>query len=224
MEMASIGAQAPAEGAPHGAQVRFTYENAELQPAKYVLTIDENGAGRFHSEPGAKPPADTASYHPLAQPLDRDIQLTPSTTDRIFATARTQKFFAGSCEEPKTRVAFQGLKQLSYQGPEGSGSCSYNWTKSVPIQKLTATLESIAFTLEEGRRLDLEHKHDRLSLDAEMSVLAEAVKDGRAMEIQTIQPVLNEIINDEAVMDRARIRARKLLDDANSSRASLPNP
>ena len=82
------------------------------------------------------------------------------------------------------------MKQLSYQGPDGNGSCTYNWSKSGAIEKLTTIFESIAFTLEEGRRLAIEHKHDRLALDQELGVLLDAVKDGRALEVQCIQPVL----------------------------------
>jgi hypothetical protein len=153
------------------ARVTFRYENQQLQPAKYTLMIHESGSGEFHSEPGGTAIPDTASYSPLAQPLTRPIQLTPAVAGRVFAVARREKFFAVGCEDTRDKVAFQGAKQLSYEGPDGSGSCSYNWSKLGEIQKLTVTLESIAFTLEEGRRLELEHKHDRLALDAELEML-----------------------------------------------------
>ena len=87
-------------------------------------------------------------------------------------------------------------------------------------QKLTTLFESIAFTLEEGRRLAVEHKHDRLALDAELGELLDAVKEGRALEVQSIQPVLQEIAEDDAVLERARQRAKKLLDAGNTT-ASL---
>jgi hypothetical protein len=216
-------AQSLAEGdsaaTASGAQVGFHYENQQLQPAKYSFVIYENGSGQFHSEPADTPLANTASYEPLARADDRSIQLSRPAVDQIFSAARTQKFFAIPCEA-KDKVAFQGTKKLSYQGPDGSGSCTYNWSKVAAIQKVTYTFESIALTLEEGRRLAVEHKHDRLALDAELGFLLEAVKDGRASEIQTIRPVLQEIAGDEAVLDRARSRAKKLLGDGNST-ASL---
>ena len=219
---ACVGAQSTSVAGPQpgGAQVRFDYENKQLQPAKYSFVIDESGAGHFHSEPGDPPPADTPSYQALAEALDRPVQLSKPVVDQIFSTARVEKFFAIHCEDGKDKIAFQGTKQLSYQGPEGSGSCTYNWSKSAGIEKLTTLFESIAFTLEEGRRLAVEHKHDRLALDAELGNLLTAVKDGRALEVQSIQPVLEEIAEDEAVMDRARQRAKKLLDAGNTT-ASL---
>ena len=213
---------APPATAEHGARVTFNYENQQLQPAKYTMVIFENGTGEFHSEPGSTPLEVTAAYQPLGQPLDRTIQLSRVTTDKVFATAKGQKFFAIACQDDKDKIAFQGTKQLSYKGSDGSGSCTYNWSKIVAIQRITELLESIAFTLEEGRRLELEHKHDRLALDAELDVLLSTVKDGRASEIQNIQPTLQAIADDEEILDRARSRARKLLDEAGGVRAALP--
>jgi hypothetical protein len=214
---ARVQAASPQAG---GAQVRFSYENKQLQPAKYTFVINESGSGHFHSEPGDPPPADTVSYQTLAEPLTRPVQLSKPVVDQIFSIARAEKFFAIQCEDGKNKIAFQGTKQVSYQGPDGSGSCTYNWSKSAAIEKLTATFESIAFTLEEGRRLAVEHKHDRLALDAELGELLTAVKEGRALEVQSIQPVLQEIAEDDTVMDRARQRAKKLLDAGNTT-ASL---
>jgi hypothetical protein len=219
---ACLGAQSasPPGPQPGGARVRFDYENKQLQPAQYTFLIDESGSGHFHSEPGSPPPKDTVSYQSLAEALDRPVQLSKPVVEQIFSSARAEKFFAIRCEDGKDKIAFQGTKQLSYQGPDGSGSCTYNWSKSTAITKLTTIFESIAFTLEEGRRLAVEHKHDRLALDAELGELLNAVKEGRALEVQSIQPVLQEIAEDEAVLDRARQRAKKLLDAGNTT-ASL---
>jgi hypothetical protein len=204
------------------AQVEFRYENPQLQPARYSFVIEEGGTGKFHSEPGLTPPPDTADYHPLPNSLDRSIQLSEAATSEIFATARSQGRFAIGCEDTRNKVAFQGTKQLSYQGADGRGSCTYNWSKYPPIQKLTSLFESIAFTLEEGRRLEVEHKHDRLALDAELGTLVDAVKSGEASEIENIRPVLQAIIDDEATLERAKSRAQKLLGGAEANRAALP--
>lgn len=211
---------APNRASTGAQQVRFTYENQQMQPAKYTFLIDGSGSGHFHSEPGDPPPPDTHSYQHLAEALDRPVQLSKSIVDQIFSTARSEKFFAVPCEDTKHKIAFQGTKELAYQGPDGNGSCTYNWPKSEAVQKLTILFESIAFTLEEGRRLAVEHKHDRLALDSELGALMTALKEGRALEVQSIQPVLQEIADDDAVMDRARQRAKKLLDAGNTT-ASL---
>ncbi len=107
------GASAPMSGA----QVRFEYENKQLQPAKYTFLIDESGSGHFHSEPGNPPPSDTASYQTLAEPLDRPVQISRPVVEQIFSTARGEKLFAITCEDGKNKIAYQGMKQLSYRGP-----------------------------------------------------------------------------------------------------------
>jgi hypothetical protein len=216
----AVGAQKANGTQATNAQVGFSYENKQLQPAKYTFLIEESGAGHFHSQPGEPPPPDTPSYQTLADAQDRPVQLSKPVAEQIFSTARAQKFFAIKCEDGKGKIAFQGTKRLSYEGPDGSGSCTFNWSKSGAIEKLTTLFESIAFTLEEGRRLEVEHKHDRLALDAELGNLLDAVKDGRALEVQSIQPVLQEIAEDDSVLERARMRAKKLLDAGNTT-ASL---
>jgi hypothetical protein len=77
--------------------------------------------------------------------------------------------------------------------------------------KVSDDLIAVAFTLEEGRRLIVEHEHSRLSLDAELEELQDAAKSGRAQQIQNIAPQLEAIAADEKVMERARNRARQLL-------------
>jgi len=72
-------------------------------------------------------------------------------------------------------------------------------------------LESVAFTLEEGRRLDIEVLHDRLGLDAELETLQDAVRDRRALDLANIADQLRAVAGDQRVMDRARKRAMDLL-------------
>jgi hypothetical protein len=55
-------------------------------------------------------------------------------------------------------------------------------------------------------------QHDRLGLDQEMDFLTEAVQDGRAQQVCTIRDILQRLVQDDAVLDRVRKRARSLLD------------
>src|SRR5215469_18245170 len=71
-------------------------------------------------------------------------------------------------------------------------------------------------TVHVGNRLAIEHTHSRLSLDAELQQLEDAVKDRRALEIENIAPELQSIAADPAVMNRARNRARALLNGETS--------
>jgi hypothetical protein len=111
-------------------------------------------------------------------------------------------------------VAYQGTKTLEYTGPEGNGSCVYNWGKNAQINKLTDQFEAMAITLEEGSKLKRQYEHGRLSLDTELEFLDQMVGDGRAIEVENIAPILQTIAGDEAVLKRVQRRARALLEAA----------
>lgn len=197
----------------YGAEVRFTYENPKLQPHKYLIVVEEDGSGHFSSEGGATP-ADGASMSSESQ--DRPIHVSKALRESIFAAARKNRFFAISCDDGGKNIAFQGTKTLAYDGPDGKGSCTYNWSKNPQIEKLTDQFEALAATLDEGSKLERQYEHGRLSLDAEMEVLEQMVRDERAIEIENIAPILKTLAGDEAVLQRVQRRARSLLAQAPS--------
>ncbi len=191
------------------ATVTFHFEDARMQPAKYTITVHEDGTGRFQAEAGPTSPDDTAALPSEGQ--DRPIQITAPTTQRIFATARAKKFFAIACDAGDAHLAFTGKKELEYRGADGHGSCSYNYSKDPKIDWLTTEMQGIAATLEAGRRLEIEHEHGRLSLDAELETLESMAQNGQALELGNIAPQLLAIVKDDAVLQRAQKRARHLL-------------
>ena len=198
------------------AQIRFTYENPKLQPPKYVLTVEEDGSGHFHSEGAGPTDGQSMSSEPLSLPQDRPIHISKALRDAMFAAARKNKLFAISCDDGGKNIAFQGNKTLEYEGPEGKGSCMYNWSKNAQIDKLTDQFEAMAATLDEGSKLEREYEHGRLSLDTEMEILEQMVHDGRAIEVENIAPILQTLAGDEAVLQRVQRRARALLQGAKS--------
>jgi hypothetical protein len=197
-----------AQGAGQG-QIRFTYENPQLQPPKYVVTVGEDGTGHFRSEGGG--PASKDPQNMPGDPQDRPIHISKALRQAMFAAARKNKLFATSCDDGGKNIAFQGSKTLQYEGPEGQGSCTYNWSKSPQIDKLTDQFQAIALTLDEGSKLQREYEHGRLSLDTELEFLEQAVHDGRAIEVENIAPILQTLAGDEAVLQRVQRRARALL-------------
>jgi hypothetical protein len=207
-----VGGPLLAEQGETQAQIRFTYENPKLQPPKYVVTVGEDGSGHFSSEAGAPADGQTIS----SEPQDRPIHISKSLREAMFATARKNKLFAITCDDGGKNIAFQGNKTLQYEGPEGKGSCMYNWSKNAQIDKLTDQFEAIAATLDEGGKLQREYEHGRLSLDAEIEVLDQMVHDGRAIEIENIAPILQTLAGDEAVLQRVQRRAQALLQGAKS--------
>ena len=191
------------------AHIRFTFENSQLQPASYVMDINEDGTGHFNSQPGNATAIDTQGVAPQA--VTTDIKIEEPLRSLLFKTARSHNYFNVACESAKNKVAFTGKKVLQYSGPDGNGSCTFNWSHDQQLMKAADDLVAVAFTLEEGRRLTVEHEHNRLGLDEELEALQDAVKGGRAQQIQNIAPQLQAIASDEKVLERARLRARQLL-------------
>ena len=207
-----IAAPAPAlaQAAPTlgSAHIVFTFEHPQLQPSQYTITFDETGAGRFESKPG---PVSDPSDDVFPTALDRPILLDDALRADLFRYARAHSLFATSCATSRTNLAFTGNKTLSYAGPDGKGSCTFVWAEDPVLARLADQLEAVAFTLEEGRRLDLEVRHDRLGLDAELASLQDAFKDHRASDLPNIADQLHAIADNQQVMDRARKRALALL-------------
>ena len=103
---------------------------------------------------------------------------------------------------------------MTYLGPKGKDSCIYNYSQNKNVAMLTDTFQGIAYTLDEGRRLDFLHRYDRLGLDDEMSNFEAQVKAGGALELGTIAPTLAAIVADMELIERVRVQAEKMLEKA----------
>ena len=194
------------------ATVTFTFANPALEPARYTLVIHENGAGHYHSEPGSAAGGDANGLQQEVE--DRDIVIPVNSLQQIFLVARKQHLFATPCDWKRGKVAFSGTKTLSYQGPEGTGSCSYNYSRVAQIRELTDSLQSIAATLEEGRKLNLLLAHNTLGLEAELTLFSREYEEGHAAGLENIAPVLRQIAASDTVLNHARAQARALLSTA----------
>jgi hypothetical protein len=107
--------------------------------------------------------------------------------------------------------ALQGKNTLRYEGPDGSGGCSFGSAGLPQVYDLADLMTSIASTLEEGARLKLQHQYALLDLDADLEALATRVGEKQAIELENIAPILEKIANDDAVLKRVQRRAKSLL-------------
>ncbi len=196
------------------AEVSFQLERPGLPVPRFTLRVREDGTGSYQAEETDGPADNGAAHYASAKHIDRAMSLTPATVAMIFKTARGLDRFKADCGSKKKNIANTGKKTLRYAGEDGAGSCVYNYSDSKEVAILTDTFLAIANTMDEGRRLEFLHRYDRLGLDAETISLQDQVKDGRALELGTIAPVLTSIAGDMAVMERVRLRAAKLLKQA----------
>jgi hypothetical protein len=204
-------------GAATVPEFQVDYSNPALTPSHWTLMIHPDGSGHFHSDRrgaavgGAEASGQESSREIHAPDVDRDVKVSAEFAENVFQTARQHRLLNSDCES-HLKVAFQGWKKLSYSGPEGMGSCEFNYSKDKEIQALGDSLVAVAGTILEGARLEILLQHDRLGLDNEMEYISEASKDGRLQEIGAIRGILDRLADDPDVMVRVRKRARAMLD------------
>lgn len=194
------------------ASFSFDWPEAEV-PHWFIEVGDETGDtlhGRYDKlEAGAKPSADTK----------RPITVSQATMDRLRAAYKTVA--SGNCETKAKHIAQTGVKHIAYTmaGSDAWSSCTFNYSDDKALMDAAAAFQAIAETMQMGEKLEHTHRFDRLGLDAQIAYFSEDVAAGRAIELQNIAPVLNSIVNDERVIERARRKAARLLQDASSPSA-----
>lgn len=201
----------PLQGEPD-TTLRVEFTNPELSPATWMLVLHPDGSGHFHSERGNAATDPGHGMEPAV--VDRDIQVSGEFAGKVFETVRRHHDLSGAKCDSHMKVAFQGWKTLTYSGPDGSGSCGFNYSRDKEIQALGDSLVAVASTIVEGARLELLLQHDPLGLDHEIEFVQEGSQDGRLQEICAIRGILQKLEEDDAVMERVRRRAGMLLEES----------
>ena len=171
---------APVETQP---VVSFQFQRAGVAVPSYTLQVRQDGTGHYQADVTAGVSSTDSMRVEAAQHIDRSITLSPAMVAKIFKTAHELKDFNIDCASKAKNIADTGTKTLSYAAADGRGSCVYNYSQDKDVTMLTDAFLGIAFTLDEGRRLEFLHRYDRLGLDAEMNTLDEEAKAGRALEL-----------------------------------------
>ena len=201
--------------APAAESVVFRFDRGNAPVPQFTLTVQRDGAAVYQV---AYPP-EIPKYSPYAATLaaqprttaTMNVKLTAATTAKIFERVQSTNGFKEPCASKAKNIADTGTKTLTYVSAAGQASCTYNYSDEKTIVALTSTFQGIALTLDEGRKIEQKHRYDRLALDPETEYLAEAVKQGYAVEIAVIAPALQSLVDDPQVLERVRTRAANLL-------------
>jgi hypothetical protein len=191
--------------------VSFTFTWPEAPNPHWSIEVYEDGTGRYDRlEGNAKASAQTR----------RNITLSKPTLDRVRAPYKTVA--SGNCETRLKHLAQTGEKHIAYTmaGSDAWSSCTFNYSDDKSLMSAAEAFQAIAETMQTGEMLEHTHRFDRLGLDAQLVSLTAEAKDGRAIELQNIAPVLRAIVDDDRVIDRARRMAARLLQDAVPSPAN----
>lgn len=216
-QTAAAPAATPVSSVP---EVSFQFERIGLPVPRFTLAVHEDGTGTYQAQVASVSGSTDAvgQVNASGPPVNRAIRLSPSTTETIFKTARSLDRFNIECASKAKNIADTGKKTLSYTGADGQGACRYNYSDNKSVAQLTSLFQAIAFTMDEGRKLEFLHRFDRLGLYSEMDSLGHEVEEKRALELGNIAPALKAIVSDEALMQRVREKAAKLLAQAEEAK------
>src|SRR5215471_8606018 len=172
------------------ASVTFSLDFPSSDPANYSITVQSDGHAKYACSARVSPDSDES------EPYQTEFDLTPPTRARIFELAAQAHYFSGKVDSGNNKLAFTGTKKLVYQDGNRTSSASYNYSTVPAIQQLTSIFQSMAATLDYGRRLTYYHRYQKLALDEELKRMEMQAKDNELSELQAIHEVLKQIIDD----------------------------
>ncbi len=181
--------------------VTFTFD-WPANPPHYSIAVDSAGRAAYTAVDDKDDNGD---------PYIVKFTASQPTRERIFAAAAALNYFQGQFDFTRHRIAFTGSKTLTYADPTRHFQTTFNWSENAQVMDLAHLFQSIANTLEGGRKLQFLRRFDRLGLNDQLKAMEDEAKDHYLVEVHVIEPVLRQIADDPAIMDLARQRARRLL-------------
>jgi hypothetical protein len=197
-------------GAVSTAKVTFALDFPHSNPAHYKIAVD--AAGHAVYECTGKMAEDSEEQAYLAE-----FEVSAGSREKIFEWAKQAKYFAGKIDSGNEKLAFTGAKVLSYQDGQRSNTARYNFSNLEPVRELTTLFQGMAGTLEYGRRLAYFHRYQKLALDEELKHMEEQARSNSLSEIQSVTPILQEIVDDSSVINVVRARAKGLIQMGSST-------
>jgi len=200
---------APHSRAQSAPTVTFTLDFPGSEPEHFSLSVSSDGRSTYDSN------GKLSEQSEAGDPFHLEFTMSEATRTRIFALAKRANYFHGELDSKKRNLAYTGVKVLAYKDGSTSNSATYNYSLVPGVQDLTQLFQDLSATLEYGRRLEYDHRYQKLALDEEMKTMEDAVGARGLVELQAIAPILQAIVKDPAVMNVVRLRARHLLAQVN---------
>jgi hypothetical protein len=199
--LANAQAEAPAV-------VTFTLDFPESQPEHYSIRVPFDGSAHYQSNGHLSADSDETDN------FDLDFTVGAEARRKMFDLAAKAGYFKKDVDSHHKGLAFTGKKTLSYKDAKHSGESTYNYSSIPAVQDLTGLMQSLSTTLEFGHRLQYDHHYQKLAMEEELKRMEGMLRDNELVEVTAIQPILDQIIADQSVMNVTRARAQRLLDHA----------
>jgi hypothetical protein len=191
--------------APIPAVVTFALDFPTSQPERYSIRVPSDGSAHYRSTGRRTADSDGTDN------FDLDFTLSGQTRQRILGLAEKAGYFQKDIDSHHNNLAFTGKKTLGYRDGQRSGVCTYNYSPNPAVQELTSLMQNLSATLEFGHRLQYDLRYQKLALDEELKHMEDLASRNELVEVTTIQPILDQIIANQSVINVTRARAQRLL-------------
>jgi len=195
------------------AVVTFTIDFPTSQPEHYSIRVQSDGLARYQSSGRRSPDSDETDSHETDS-FNLDFTVAAETRQKIFELAAKAGYFQKDVDSHQKDLAFTGKKTLAYKDARRSGESTYNYSRKPAVQDMTSLMQSLSATLEFGHRLQYDHQYQKLALDEELKRMEGLARNNELIEVAAIQPILDQIVADQSVINVTRARAQRLLERA----------
>ncbi|HEV2233605.1 MAG TPA: hypothetical protein VGV68_09410 [Terriglobia bacterium] len=189
-----------AQGEAEPARLTYTKMLAGSTPEFEEITVDLNGSGSYDGRKLSSPPN------------PRPLQLSPATTQRLFALAHALNDFKSIDLESHKNVANLGRKTFTYEEGGQKNRVEFNYSLRREAQELADLFEKIGSVQEHIKTLEFATKYDPLSLPQELLQIQIELNNKALADPEMMAPVLRQITRNSRFLHLAQARARDILE------------
>ncbi len=205
----------PAFGLP---TVTFEMDWRSEPPHWYSISIDSTGRMAYQAE---------AAIYPGETPGDfflMKFTSSQATRDEIFRLARELQYFkqgnyevtSDSSQATTMTLRWQDAlpREYGFMSSEQDNQATYNHSNDPRVNELTSIFARISATMEAGRRLNDSLPSNSAGIDAALARIDEMQRNNQLLELQALQPILQSVVDNQAIDASSRARARRLMSAA----------
>jgi hypothetical protein len=186
-----------AASSPH---LTYTRTFKGSNPEYLAISLGHDGAGSYEGhrlDEASKP---------------RPLQLSATTTARVFAlVGRLHNFQSVELESHK-KVANLGQKTFIYQQGEDVNRAAFNYTENPDARELVNMLEGVAAVEEHISALEFEMKYDPLRLAEELLQIQIDLNNKSLADPELLVPTLQRIAQGSRFLHLAQTRAKEIME------------
>src|SRR5579859_1158576 len=188
-----------AQGEVEPPRLTYTKVLEGSTPEFEEIIVDLNGSGAYDGRKLSSPPN------------PRPLQLSPATTQRLFALAHALNDFKSVDLESHKNVANMGRKTFTFEEGGQKYRTEFNYSLRREAQELTDLFEKIASVEEHIKTLEYATKYDPLSLPQELLQIQIELNNKALADPEMMAPVLQKISRNSRFLHLAQARARDIL-------------